>query len=420
MKRSRPSLFDGEPDEGTFVVWRTLGFGGRPNPLVFSRAASFAARTAQGLLLSSLEAPRDQSSVAPAPGRVQLYVDDPVVSVKAGEAKAHESLDIVILWWLTLGLPLSWKKGSLARGSAVHRWIGIDFTLSDDGAIMRLPPKYVEELLQLIEPLCSSRGTITLSALDVVIGKAGRVAYVVPAAKPFVAGLWGGLAGILRDAASSGYTGPSRKVSCRRLCYAASWVRALLAEDETCPLPLERLVGATSSSSSPAARGWSIEFDASIYGGGAVLRDPSRRVVEYFPVIWSNDDAEHLYVVTHDTKHQSFWEFATLLLALMTWGDRFVHEQVLVAGDNTAALSGALSLKGKGELLAVARELSWRQARRGWRFSVGHLPSEYNMVADALSRTTDPKGADWPSLALAEASFTAPPKLRDLWLACPW
>ena len=420
VKRSRPSLFEGEPIEGTFVVWRTLGFGGRPNPLVFSRAASFAARTAQGLLQSSLEAPQDPSSSGPAPGRVQLYVDDPVVTVKGIEAKAHETLDLVILWWMTLGLPLSWKKGSLARGGVVHRWIGIDFSLSEGGAIMRLPPRYVEELLQLIEPLCLAHGSITLAELDVVIGKAGRVAYVVPAAKPFVAGLWGGLAGILRDAAASGFSGPSRKVSCRRLCYAASWVRALLAEDESCPLPLERLVGAASPPSSSSTGSWTIEFDASVYGGGAVLRDTAKRVVEYFSVIWTNEDAQHLYVVTHDPKHQSFWEFATLLLALMTWGDNFVQEPVLIAGDNTAALSGALSLKGKGELLAVARELSWRQARRGWKFSVGHLPSEFNVVADALSRTTDPKGVDWPSVALAEATFAAPPKLREVWLACPW
>jgi hypothetical protein len=143
-------------------------------------------------------------------------------------------------------------------------------------------------------------------------------------------------------------------------------------------------------------------------------------VVEYFSVVWSNDDAEHLNVVTHETRHQTFWEFATLLLALTTWGDKFVQDTVLIAGDNTAALTSALSLKGKGELLAVARELSWRQARRGWRFSVGHLPSEYNVVADALSRVADPKGCEWPSLALAGAEYTAPPRLRDLWLACPW
>ena len=101
------------------------------------------------------------------------------------------------------------------------------------------------------------------------------------------------------------------------------------------------------------------------------------------------------------------------------WGDRFTDTPVAVLGDNTGALDNALSLKGRGSMLAVARELSWRQARRRWRFVVGHLPSEHNQVADALSRAADPKVCAWPSLALASAVFTPPPKLRDMWLAAP-
>ena len=96
-----------------------------------------------------------------------------------------------------------------------------------------------------------------------------------------------------------------------------------------------------------------------------------------------------------------------------------MHESVAVLGDNTAALSDALALKGKGIMLAVARELSWRQPRRKWSFDVGHLPAEHNVVADALSRTTDPKGCAWPARALASAASAKPPKLKDLWLACP-
>merc|ERR1712194_273249 len=183
------------------------------------------------------------------------------------------------------------------------------------------------------------------------------------------------------------------------------------------PLRLERLV--TASPSRPSLGGWVIEFDASIYGGGALLRDGDNRVVEYFAVVWDGSEAPHLGVVTHDTSFQSFWEFATLLLALCTWGDRFVHERFAVLGDNTAALSSSLALKGRGVLLAVARELSWRQSRRLWAFDVGHLPSEHNEVADALSRTTDPKGCAWPSAALASAVFRKPPRLVDLWLARP-
>jgi hypothetical protein len=52
-----------------------LGFGGKPNPLVFSRAASFAMRTAQALVgvpNRRLQCPQL------ARARGQLYVDDPI------------------------------------------------------------------------------------------------------------------------------------------------------------------------------------------------------------------------------------------------------------------------------------------------------------------------------------------------------
>ena len=142
-------------------------------------------------------------------------------------------------------------------------------------------------------------------------------------------------------------------------------------------------------------------------------------MVEYFAVVWNGNEARHLGVVPNVTKFQTFWEFATLLLSLCTWGDRFVHERVAVLGDNTGALTCALALKGRGVLLAIARELSWRKSRRLWAFDVGHLPSENNEVADALSRVADPKGCAWPSVALASAVDKKPPRLEDLWLAHP-
>ena len=108
-----------------------------------------------------------------------------------------------------------------------------------------------------------------------------------------------------------------------------------------------------------------------------------------------------------------------MLLCLLTWGKHFVNESVVLYGDNTAALSGALSLKGKGNLLAVAREIAWAQVKHGWKFETAHLPSEHNQVADALSRIADPKGKAWPGLALAGARAVTPMKLHDLWLACP-
>ena len=149
------------------------------------------------------------------------------------------------------------------------------------------------------------------------------------------------------------------------------------------------------------------------------MRNPYGTIEEFFAVIWSGEEAPHLPVVPGEARFQSFWEFATLLLVLLVWGDRFVDHSLEVLGDNTAALSNALSLKGRGPMLAVAREISWRRARRAWQFRVGHLPSEHNNVANSLSRVADPKGAGWPSRALSAASEAKPPRLQDVWLACP-
>ena len=150
-----------------------------------------------------------------------------------------------------------------------------------------------------------------------------------------------------------------------------------------------------------------------------MLRDPHGVIIEYFAVVWVGSEAPHLRVGYDDPSHQTFWEYATLFLALMVWGDRFVASKLLILGDNIGALSDALSLKGRGALEAISRELSWRQARRGWQFDVGHLPSEYNNIADSLSRVADPHGYAWPSLALSSASPKRPPRLADLWLAAP-
>ena len=52
VQRSRGPLCASEPISGTIVLWRVLGFGARPNPLVYSRMASFAVRTAQAMFPS--------------------------------------------------------------------------------------------------------------------------------------------------------------------------------------------------------------------------------------------------------------------------------------------------------------------------------------------------------------------------------
>ena len=52
-------------------------------------------------------------------------MDDPVLTVIGTEWQRTAAFDIVLLWWLVLGLPLAWPKGVATRGP--HQWIGAIF-----------------------------------------------------------------------------------------------------------------------------------------------------------------------------------------------------------------------------------------------------------------------------------------------------
>ena len=103
LTRNREALYADEPSTGRFVVWRVLGFGGKPNPLVFARAASLASRTAQALLGPWDRDQRSDDHSDLARGRLQVYVDDPVLSCVGTKEQVKKSMDIVLLWWMILG-----------------------------------------------------------------------------------------------------------------------------------------------------------------------------------------------------------------------------------------------------------------------------------------------------------------------------
>ena len=100
-------------------------------------------------------------------------------------------------------------------------------------------------------------------------------------------------------------------------------------------------------------------------------------------------------VTIGDTAHKTFFEFFTLILALLAWSNYATSEVLNLIGDNTGSLQDALEMKGKGNLNLLARELSWRKAYWDLHFQVGHIPSESNVIADALSRVT--QGASIPT-----------------------
>ena len=414
LVRTRAPKYKNEPEVGQVVLWTVLGFGGKPNPLVFSRAASLACRTGQALLRVRHKSPGSQLG---APGRLQLYVDDPVLSLAGPPASCSLSMDLVILWWLCLGLPLAWRKGTYTAG--LHEWIGALFTLrpgSQDHpvAVVSVPQEFVELLSNDLSTFDKARGFATRHEVDKLLGRAGRLAYLVPAALPFVSALWGAAAAT-ESAALAGRRGaPPGCFPVKRFRHAVRWLQILLhPPDGECWLPLEHTIDLKLQPIrlEEAPR---IELDASPWGGGAILFI-SDVPVEYFYLQWDLATANFRHAPVGDPSGQTTWKLYIILLALMQWGYKHRVSGLAILGDNTAALDAALGTKGRKDLATIGRKISWRRARLGWHYCVGHLPSEANSWADRLSRIFSDEKICIPQ-ELAKATLLKPPETHNLWV----
>ena len=205
ISRTRKKLDESEPTSGTILLWRVLGFGGHANPLVYSRIATMAARSGQALLFP-------QAGGGFGHGRLQLYVDDPALVVVGSPVEQQRAIDLLVTWFLVLGIPLSWKKGFFSAASKPHTWIGVTFQVKEKGiATLSLTADFLASLLELAKVFASSsRTTATIKEAQELCGKAGRVAQVVPTTRPFLLGLYGALAGSLNAAQHKGREAPSR------------------------------------------------------------------------------------------------------------------------------------------------------------------------------------------------------------------
>ena len=333
------------------------------------------------------------SGAAWAPGRKQLYVDDPTVVTWGSTARRATSFSLVVLLWLVLGIPLSWRKGAVYDGSVPYGWIGVLFAVPRPGvARISLPQAFVDELLDLCHRFLRKK-SLPLVLADALVGKSGRVAYVLPLTRPFVSSLYAALAACLTARAARAREAPPREVPCRRFQHGAQWlVRILGCTDRMAPVPNSREVFAQRPvPPNPATR--RIEVDASPTGGGAVLIEegiPTR----CFACRWVQEDFGDKDVRVGLPSSQTFFEVLALTLAVELWCGQ--GQPTAILGDNTAALQEALSLKGKGPLSDLAQVIAVLRCSRSLALTVGHLPTEANDTADALSRQFDSPPSAWP------------------------
>ena len=167
----------------------------------------------------------------------------------------------------------------------------------------------------------------------------------------------------------------------------------------------------------PDLKAFRIEFDASLWGGGGVLFEDDVPT-EFLACRWSPSDFwpdAKIEIKDENSGNMVFFEFLTLLLVLVKWAITDVN--VAVLGDNIGALQRALDTKCHGNMGMIARELSWRKAKFCWHFSVGHLPSESNRLADVLSRLYAPTSSKkaLPAALKQARDVSSLVQVQDVW-----
>ena len=155
-----------------------------------------------------------------------------------------------------------------------------------------------------------------------------------------------------------------------------------------------------------------IEVDASPTGGGAVLIEDGRPT-RCFACRWAQADFGDRDVRVGLPSSQTFFEVLALTLAVELWCGQ--GQPTAILGDNTAALQEALSLKGKGPLGDLAQIIAVLRCSRSLALTVGHLPTEANEVADALSRQFDMPCSAWPFSPEQKVVRDEPLRPAKLW-----
>ena len=175
-------------------------------------------------------------------------------------------------------------------------WIGVEFSLAAAGrSRMQLPQKFLDELVEQVLAISRGGGRVSDSEAHKLVGRAARVAFVVPSAAPFSAALRAALADARSTASSRRRPGQRASHAAVRFATAAAWFVALLRGeplDGRADLPLERIVEPGGRPQLTPGACEALVFDASPWGGGLV-HFSGRRPVACQILRWTPELCQH-------------------------------------------------------------------------------------------------------------------------------
>lgn len=257
-----------------------------------------------------------------------------------------------------------------------------------------LAPTFFEDLASDIDRVLA-QPLVSLGAVRRLAGRTAWAVGLVPAMRSFTDALWS-VSAELAERARRGdqrgkFLGGGREPAAgtSRIRLALLWVRAFLRR-KVGDQKLGRTVDARVWANGPNAR---ITSDASPWGLGAVLEVDGQ--VETY--LWDDvtaEDVQVLGVVPGSCRSQATLEVLALAVAMRAWLPRWAGARatVTVRSDSVAAVGAFLkggSAKPSINRIVRAVALDIASSRYGVDFAK-HLPGKANLLADSLSRLSEP------------------------------
>ena len=244
-------------ESGTGILWCAMLFGYTAAPLIMGRLSAAIARLVQ-------------STLHPAEGQTQMYVDDLLLLLRGSKSQRELILAMVIHTLAAFGVQLSLDKGE--RGIRCT-WIGTTFELRHNKIVLSTPKKLLDEVQTKLDEWAKA-GMLSVKEMKSVAGKLSWIAGITPRIRWAVTAIYAVIASVERDEASGqefiraakrdGDRRPKQGLAHRkRLGTALPWLRAALQAPHLYLIREEELQEATAS--------WGMVTDASPRGLGGIL-----------------------------------------------------------------------------------------------------------------------------------------------------
>ena len=371
---------------GKFFVFKVCAQGAAASPMVWARTAALVSRLTQYMFL--------ETDLA-----IEVFVDDPCLTVTGSLAHRNKNIAIVILFWRTLGFPLQFKKGQ--RGQTVN-WIGFTLQSTDTELVVSIKPEILDEFRSQIASAFKGN-VISKRELQKLAGRANYVAGMIPTWRPFLQELWGALA-------NDGGNAPPNCVWTSQIKSLMTWLDLFLdglGGTLICTFSLDTW--------SNVAQPILITLDASPWGLGGII-EVQDNVVSFFSSPLSETDSQILGHTIGEASGQQVSESLCALVALRSWKSYWTrnHTKLLSRGDSVTML--CLRPSRSPGLGLLARELALDLAEGVYQPDIAavHIGGITNKLADWLSREAAPgRTGDRPAILQNSSETVILPRQRS-------